>query len=227
MLNYFIFNSAGYISNVEIQALISQANGDNPDGLTISQYEDEGDIIIYNDNQWVSWLTPDSYNKRKTWYDGMNFGGSVDWAVDLNRTYGNNGTGDLQESDDEWEEYKPCPTKIYNNLDDLIGASDLPAHCIAQMTLDTLVKMLDVAYDNYTDVNNGYDEMFGYYVTYIEKIVPAVLENAFMWNMSITNQNALVPEIGYGMQCKYPSLPSFPGAVSEFWIWSDVKFVQD
>ncbi|KAG8163304.1 hypothetical protein KVR01_006601 [Diaporthe batatas] len=200
-------DTAGYISNVEIQALISQANGDNPDGLTISQYKDEGDILIYNDNQWVSWLTPESYNERKAWYDGMNFGGSVDWAVDLNRTYGNNGTGDLQESDDDWEEYTPCPTKLYNNLDDLLGASDLPVHCVAQMTLDTLIKMLDDAYNHYTDVNNGYDEMFGYYVTYIEKIVPAVLDNAFMWNMSITNQNALVPEIGYGMQyfdCQFP-----------------------
>jgi hypothetical protein len=69
------------------------------------------------------------------------------------------------------------------------------------MTLDTLIWMLDTAYDNYTDVNNGYDEMFDYYVKYIEKVVPSVLENAFMWNMSITGSNQLIPEIGPGFNC--------------------------
>jgi len=109
------------------------------------------------------------------WYEGMNFGGSTDWAVDLNHTYGNNATGDLQCSDNDWAEYDPCPTTLYNNLDDLLNAQDLPTHCIVQVTLDTLIKMFDIAYDNYMDVNNGYDEMFGYYVTYIEKVVPACL----------------------------------------------------
>jgi hypothetical protein len=47
------------------------------------------------------------------------------------------------------------------------------------MTLETLVKMLDVVYNNYADVINRYDEMYGCYVTYIEKAVPAVLTDAF------------------------------------------------
>lgn len=160
---------------------------------------------MYNDNQWVSWLSPESYDTRKQWYDDLNFGGSVDWAVDLNRTYGNNGTGDLEESGDDWPEHQPCPETQYADLDKLQEAQDggsIPDYCVAPMTLDTLLAMLDTAYNNYTNVDNGYDEMFGYYVTYIEKIVPAVLENAFMWNMSITEDNALIPEIGYGMQCK-------------------------
>jgi hypothetical protein len=40
-------HSAGYISDVEIQGLISQANSeDNSNNVTISQYEDEGDILV-------------------------------------------------------------------------------------------------------------------------------------------------------------------------------------
>lgn len=46
-----LIRSAGYISNIEIQALIAQANGgDNPDNVTISQYEDEGDVLVRT--QW-------------------------------------------------------------------------------------------------------------------------------------------------------------------------------
>lgn len=206
-------NSAGFISNVEIQGLISLANSDNPDGVNISQYQDEGDILVYNRYQWISWLTPNSYNERRKWYDGLNFGGSADWAVDLNRTYGNNGTGDLQQSDDDGTEYGPCPTTLYNNLYDLLNAQDLSTRCIVQMALRTLINMFDVAYSKYLDVNNGYDELYPYYVTCIEKSVPNLLTNDFMLNMSITGDYRLIPEIGYGMQCMFsfaPPLSLFP-----------------
>lgn len=36
--------------------------------------------------------------------------------------------------------------------------------------------MLETAYNNYTNVNNGYDELFGYYVKYIERITPVTLQ---------------------------------------------------
>lgn len=142
----------------------------------------------------------------------MNFAGSVDWAVDLNRTYANNGTGDLQEPGDDWPEYEPCPTFHYPYLEGIQTALDsgiIPKHCAAEKTLDTLLWMLDAAYNNYTDVNNGYDETFGYYVKYIESVVPAILENAFMWNMSITKDTEIVPEIGYGMNCTFLPCPNY------------------
>lgn len=56
--------------------------------------------------------------------------------------------------------------------------------------------------ENYTDVNNGYDEMFGYYVTYMKKLVPQVLSNNFMFNLSTTGKYANVPDPGYGMDSK-------------------------
>ncbi|KAI9371712.1 hypothetical protein BJX61DRAFT_12353 [Aspergillus egyptiacus] len=205
-------DTAGYLSNIEIESLISQANSeDNFDNVTISQYEDEGDILIYNGNQWVSWLSPASYNARQQWYDDLHFGGSVDWAVDLNRTYANNGTGDLQEAGDDWPAWEPCLTVHFPYLEGVqaaIEAGAIPDHCVAEKTLDTLVWMLQIAYDNYTDVNNGYDEMFDYYVKYVERVVPPTLESAFMWNMSITERGQLVPEIGPGFNyfdCQFPA----------------------
>ncbi|KAL4804670.1 glycoside hydrolase superfamily [Aspergillus unguis] len=206
-------DTAGYLSNVEIYDIIRQANSDdNYNNVTITQYEDEGDVLIYNGNQWVSWLTSDSYKARKEWYDSLNFGGSVDWAVDLDRTYGNNGTGDLEDSGDDWPEYEPCPNIWFggglDGLQEAVDSGSFPTHCIPVQTLRELLTMLDMAYGNYTDVNNGYDEMFEYYVKYIEKVVPSVLTNAFMWNISITNRNALIPRIGYGMEyfdCQFPN----------------------
>ncbi|KAL3477790.1 glycoside hydrolase superfamily [Aspergillus californicus] len=204
-------DTAGYLSNIEILSIIGSANSeDNYDNVTITQYEDEGDILIYNSNQWVSWLTPASYTARKEWYDSLNFGGSVDWAVDLNRTYGNNGTGDLQETGDDWPEFDPCPDIFFPSLAGLEAAVDsggIADYCLAPLTLGTLLWQLQTAYDNYTDVNNGYDEMFEYYVKYIEKVVPSVLTYSFMWNWSITEDTQVIPEIGYGMEyfdCVFP-----------------------
>jgi len=34
-----------------------------------------------------------------------------------------------------------------------------------------------------------------------------MLTNAFMWKMSITNDNELIPEIGYGMYCTFCVVP--------------------
>ncbi|PYI03570.1 glycoside hydrolase [Aspergillus sclerotiicarbonarius CBS 121057] len=87
--------TAGYISNYEIYQIIGEA--ENPDvygNISIRQYQDEGDVLIYDDNNWVSWLSPSSYASRRSWTDGLNFAGTSDWAVDLNQTYLNNGTGD-------------------------------------------------------------------------------------------------------------------------------------
>jgi hypothetical protein len=58
------------------------------------QYQDEGDIMIYDNNQWVSYLTQESYNSRVKKWQRLSFGGVSDWAADLETDYGSNGTGD-------------------------------------------------------------------------------------------------------------------------------------
>jgi hypothetical protein len=47
-------------------------------------------------------------------------------------------------------------------------------------TLQTLIRMLDTANTNYSDLNNGYDDVFDHYVTYINKLVPKILDDVFM-----------------------------------------------
>ena len=74
--------TAGYISNYEIRELITTDN-------SLHQYtSDEGDMLVYGGNQWISWMTTDTYNSRVAWVKGLNFGGTSDWAVDLDVDYG-------------------------------------------------------------------------------------------------------------------------------------------
>ncbi|KAF2157187.1 glycoside hydrolase family 18 protein, partial [Myriangium duriaei CBS 260.36] len=72
--------TAGYLSNVEINSIIAAANeNDAPNTASILMMEDEGDILVYNSTQWVSYLSPSSYSSRQQWYQSLGFGGSADW----------------------------------------------------------------------------------------------------------------------------------------------------
>lgn len=73
--------TAGYISNFEIRELMATDN-------SVQQYtSDEGDMLVYGGNQWISWMTTDTYNSRVAWVKGLNFGGTSDWAADLDADY--------------------------------------------------------------------------------------------------------------------------------------------
>ncbi|KAJ5279772.1 hypothetical protein N7478_005144 [Penicillium angulare] len=174
-------NTPGYLANWEIYNIIIQS--ENPDmygNMTIEQYQYHGDVLIYEGN-WVSWLSRKSYLQYRDWYDGLNFGGTSDWAIDLNATYSEGGSGEEVSIDLDFD-YPECDyTKFYKTLDDLSAATgDMRTDCIAAITLQTLVTMLNTAYDNYTDVNSGYDGLFEYYVDYMDDLVPTVLETELM-----------------------------------------------
>lgn len=62
--------------------------------------------------------------------------------------------------------------------------------------------MLDVAYNNYTVVNKGYDEEFDFYIKYMKKVVPSVLDNSFMFDTSNETPTEAIPPMGPGMKCK-------------------------
>lgn len=118
---------------------------------------------------------------------------------------GDDDDNDDADDDDNYlpEAYTPCDYYLtFDNLDDLNAASGgLRVECLAAYALDTLITMLDTAYDNYTSVNDGYDEEFGYYVTYIKKLVPSVLDTSFMFDKKKSTGG--VPYPGLGMSCEY------------------------
>lgn len=202
--SFSVLYRAGYISNYEIFQYLNQV--DNPEfygNISVTQYEDQGDVLIIDGDNWISWLSPHSYELRKQWTDSLGFGGTSDWAIDLNQTYTNNGTGNEV---DLYDDFELCDyTMTYGSLDDLSSAADgMRADCLAFYTMQVLIDMLDKAYDNYTNVNDGYDELFGYYVTYMNDLVPQILETELML-VGSGDEGISTPAgitFGPGMACK-------------------------
>ncbi|GAQ10044.1 hypothetical protein ALT_7365 [Aspergillus lentulus] len=72
--------TAGYPSNYEVEQIIA--------GGGVQQYSsDDGDILVYSQTQWVSWMNPSNYSNRLSWVQVLNFGGTSDWAMNLNQTF--------------------------------------------------------------------------------------------------------------------------------------------
>ncbi|KAF2150413.1 glycoside hydrolase family 18 protein, partial [Myriangium duriaei CBS 260.36] len=74
---------SGYISNWEIREIMN--NG----GASVQQYHSlaAGDIVVYDDDQWISWVSDSTYNMRSTYAQSKGIGGTSDWAIDLNSSY--------------------------------------------------------------------------------------------------------------------------------------------
>ena len=67
------------------------------------------------------------------------------------------------------------------------------------------------ACNNYITVHEGYDELFGYCVSYMDNLVPTVLPEEFMFNYSTTEESANIPNTGFGCYCmSFPSFHSSP-----------------
>lgn len=103
--------TAGYISNFEIRDIIDTV-------VNAQQYSnDEGDIIVYNSVQWVSWMSKERYNSRIAWVKSLNFGGTVDWAIDLDADYGSN---DAPGQGNSGSEYVYISPDVYSQANPVI-----------------------------------------------------------------------------------------------------------
>ncbi|KAL1853192.1 hypothetical protein VTK73DRAFT_9058 [Phialemonium thermophilum] len=71
--------TAGYLGDAEIKDIIKN----NRDARQLK--DDSGsNILIYDKNQWVSWMDSDNKKGRTTYYQSLfALGGTSDWAVDL------------------------------------------------------------------------------------------------------------------------------------------------
>lgn len=71
--------TAGYIADAEINDIIAR-------GQSVKKWYDQTtrtNFLVYNDVQWVSYMDPGNKVERTKYYKGLNFGGTTDWAVDL------------------------------------------------------------------------------------------------------------------------------------------------
>lgn len=71
-------NTAGYLANAEIYDIIAE----NP---SVKRFMDNShsNILVYDETQWVSYLDEQNKDARAKLYRSMHFGGTSDWAIDL------------------------------------------------------------------------------------------------------------------------------------------------
>lgn len=71
---------AGYIAHAEIKEILrdsSRVNQHYLDGPS------DSNILVYDDTQWVSYMSPKVRATRTKMYKSLNMGGTSDWAIDL------------------------------------------------------------------------------------------------------------------------------------------------
>lgn len=89
-------DTAGYISNAEIREILDT----NP---TARRFRDGvgSDVLVYNHDQWVSYMEDDTKAKRIEMYRSMNFLGTTDWAISLDNTTGQGSRDHNDDNDDD------------------------------------------------------------------------------------------------------------------------------
>jgi GH18 family chitinase len=182
--------TSGYLGAAEIRDIIWQGGDPEHTGYTVKQYHDKAsnsDILVYNEDNWVAWMSDTTKATRIDWVRGLNFGGVSDWAVDLDRDWGGSGIGDKDlEDDDSDSEWEPCDFVVsYRDLEQLadsVEGGEVQAKCAPIYAVQVLKTMLDDAMAQYEDVNNGYDGKFASYSKAMKKSMPELLRSWATWN---------------------------------------------
>ncbi|KAL7940236.1 glycoside hydrolase family 18 protein [Trichoderma barbatum] len=143
-------DTSGCISNAEIEDIPFF-------GKVNKQWTDAGsNILVFNDTEWVAYMTDTTKADRATLYASYNFAGTSDWAVDL-------------------QEYVDLDQHIDNK-------GSIPYYCMDQYIVDTEIQIVSETLFKYKDlVSSGYDEKFKIYEEYTIALVPNQI-NAFMGN---------------------------------------------
>lgn len=75
-------NTAGYISNAEINAIVANSSRVQQHFVDTSSHSN---ILVYDNTQWVGYMDDDVKASRTNTYKGLAMGGVTDWASDLQK----------------------------------------------------------------------------------------------------------------------------------------------
>jgi GH18 family chitinase len=92
--------TAGYIADAEIEDIVKDRKRA---GRVVQNFVDassNSDILVYDDTQWVSYMSASTKNTRAKLYTAWGFGGTTDWASDLQTFH------DVPKPAESWEDYK-------------------------------------------------------------------------------------------------------------------------
>ncbi|KAH7320966.1 putative glycosyl hydrolase, family 18 [Stachybotrys elegans] len=159
-------NTAGYISNAEINEIIKS-------GKVTRQWKTAGsNILVYNSTEWVGYMNEDTKKERAAFYASYNFAGTTDWAVDLQEFVPS--YGDLDDIEPVIRSVLPqCGCKHMPLKELEARKNSLPKHCIDKYIYDAEIAVMQGALDKYKKlVDGGYDKKFRTYERYIQKQAP-------------------------------------------------------
>jgi chitinase len=142
-------------------------------------------MIVYNDREWVAWMNDPTKARRTDYYKGLNFGGTSDWAVDLDKDYGSDGVGDgdIDSPGNEDGGGPKCESSgSYDSLEKISNDANLDAFCAQLYTLYVLQTMLETAISKFYQVDNGYDSKFDSYTKYMKNGLPETLRLWAHWS---------------------------------------------
>ncbi|KAF7157662.1 hypothetical protein CNMCM5623_002036 [Aspergillus felis] len=177
--------TGGYIANAELNDIIKN-HGSYSIVKSYIDRDSNSNILIYGNPgavDWVAYIDGDLKASRINWIKGLNFGGSTDWAIDL-QDYSNNENGDDSNdddgvgSDDEAGDDTPtCPSdKNPGTLDGLAAQADsLDPDCVNLFAMDILYSQLLDSLSLFQTNSQDYDDKFGWYEKWTkEQIRPRI-----------------------------------------------------
>jgi Glycosyl hydrolases family 18 len=166
--------TAGYISDAEIYQIIAN----DPLAQMYTADTAYASILVYNDTQWVSYMSEDAKASRTAQYQTLNMGGTSDWAIDLENFV----------TTTPAVTFPPCNLTFpyLSTLQDAIKAHLVPSYCINIYLLNYLTAFMNNSLTTYaTYLSEDYDTKFGVFAGYIESQVGLELGDYMAANASL------------------------------------------
>ncbi|KAK2760814.1 hypothetical protein FQN54_002052 [Arachnomyces sp. PD_36] len=106
-------STAGYVSNAEINEIMVENKG----ARWYRDDDSESDILVYDDVEWVAFMNDENKLSRINGFQGLNFGGTADWAVDLRKFSAAEGGDDTEQPIEEgaWQAL-PCTVQAVTDV---------------------------------------------------------------------------------------------------------------
>lgn len=156
-------NAAGYISNAEIRSLLTE----DDTARTFYDTDANSDVMIRNGTQWVSYMSKITKKSRIGYYLGLNFLGTVDWAIDLEDF-----ASDVDDGSDDFTVV--CDKSAnYHSIQDVIDDKEIPPACVNIYLMSAMSEIMDTALASYHDImNDGYKDKYDAFVKQVHEQAP-------------------------------------------------------
>lgn len=151
-------DTAGYLANAEIfEQRDKGVTRRWTDATARSSY------IVYEGTEWVAYMDDNNRQWRENQAMRLNFGGTIEWAVDLQEFLDDGGLDDTRGL--LWTPRPRCRgTSPHDSLEALEKDDTIPSFCLPLYALEILRKMAARSLDHYDRlIESGYDSNFGKY----------------------------------------------------------------